>query len=157
MKSFLHYIEKKTLLKMLSLITLQQGFIALGTYALAKAGLSFDDRKQFIGWVILSLLLYLMTPLFGIFIRRLESRLGLSAYSVFLEENLFSKTGVSSLWQNKNEKDRFLASIGSDANDYLALILFITMDIYSFSLSVILGVLVLGFTLDLSLIPAFSE
>lgn len=155
MTNFLHYIEKKNLLKMLVLISVQQSFMALGTYALAKAGLCFDDRQQFIVWVQVSLVLYLITPCFAIFIRRLETQLGLNAYSIFLQDNLFSKAGAASLWQNKDERDRFLASIGSDANDYLALILFISMDIYSFSLSLILGVLVLGFTIDLTLVPAF--
>lgn len=155
MKILLHYLEKKNLIKMLTLISLQQGLVAFGTYTLAKAGLSFDNRQKFIAWILASLFLYLVTPFFGIFIRRLEARLGLNAYAVFLQDNLFSKGGLASLWQNKDERDRFLASIGSDANDYLALILFISMDIYSFSLSLALGVLVLGFSIDLSLIPAF--
>lgn len=155
MKILLHYIEKKNLFKMLTLISVQQVFIALSTYTLAKAGLCFNSHQKFAVWVLLSLFLYLFTPVFGIFIRRLEARLGLKAYSVFLQENLFSKGGFASLWQNKDERDRFLASIGSDANDYLALMLFISMDIYSFSLSLILGVLVLGFAVDLSLIPAY--
>lgn len=155
MKSLLAYIDKKSLLQMMSLVTLQQVSVAFSTFALAKAGLAFDDRRQFVAWILLSLVVFLLTPLFGVFIRRLESRLGLRAYGIFLDKTLFSKSGISSLWQNKTEKDRFLASIGSDANDYLALMLFISMDIYSFSLSVVLGVLVLGLAIDLSLIPAF--
>lgn len=155
MNSFLQYIEKKSLLKMLGLITLQQSFLALGTYALTQAGLFFGDRHKFGLWVVISFLLYLLTPIFAIFIRRLEAQMGLHAYALFLQKSLFSKFGSSSLWQNKTNKDKFLAAIGADASDYLSFILFISMDIYSFSLSVLFGVLVLGFAIDKSLISGF--
>lgn len=155
MKLLLRYVEKKNLLLMFSFVSLQQALTALGTYALAKAGLSFHDRPHFVFWVIASLVLYLITPAMGIFIRRLESAMSFSGYRIFLEETLFSKKGIASLWQNKSAKDRFLASIGSDANDYLGLILLMTIDLFSFSLSVLLGVLVLSFTIDLSFLPAF--
>ncbi|XGC81206.1 hypothetical protein ACES2L_01765 [Bdellovibrio bacteriovorus] len=155
MFSFVKFIEKKSASKIFILITAQQGLMAFSTYALAQAGINFDNRTEFIFWVLTSLFVFLLNPVFSIFIRKLESIVGLHAYGIFLNQTLFSKSGVASFWQNKNEKDRFLASIGSDANDYLALILFISMDIYSFTLSIALNVLVLGFAIDMSLIPAF--
>ncbi|MGE5085982.1 MAG: ABC transporter ATP-binding protein [Bacillota bacterium] len=155
MKYLFHYIEKKKLIAAFSLITLQQTLNALGTYALAKAGLSFENRERFIFWILSSLLLFIFSPLTNVFIRRLESELSFSAYKIFLKESLFSKSGKPTLWQNKSLKDSFLASIGSDASDYLGLVLFISLDIYSFILSVILSVLALSFTIDMSLLPAF--
>ncbi|HWU43155.1 MAG TPA: hypothetical protein VN132_06945, partial [Bdellovibrio sp.] len=155
MKYLFHYIENNKLARILSLITLQQTLNALSTYTLAKAGLSFGNRGQFIFWILSSLFLFIFTPLTNIFIRRLEIQLGFSAYKLFLQECLFSKSGDSTLWQSKDLKDRFLASIGSDANDYLAMVLYISMDIYSFALSVLLSVLTLSFTIDMSLLPAF--
>ncbi|WP_413585185.1 hypothetical protein [Bdellovibrio sp. HCB274] len=156
MKYLTHYIEKKKLLFAFSLITAQQALNAFGTYALAKAGLSFENREQFILWTLASILLFILSPFINIFIRRTESNLSFDAYRIFLQESLFSKGGNSSLWQSKNLKDRFLASIGSDASDYLGLVLFISMDIYSFVLSIVLGVLTLSFTIDMSLLPAFA-
>ena len=135
MKTLLHYLSKTKLAVMFCLILTQQGLTAFGTYALAKAGLSFDHRSLFIFWILMSLGMYLLTPVFGVFIRRLETQLSFDSYRVFLQESLFSKAGRSSVWQNKKEKDRFLTSIGSDAHDYLGLMLFLMMDIFSFSLS----------------------
>lgn len=155
MKYLTHYIEKKKLLFAFSLITVQQVLNAFGTYALAKAGLSFENREQFVLWTLASILLFIFSPLINIFIRRTENNLSFDAYKIFLGETLFLKRGNSSLWQSKNLKDRFLASIGSDASDYLGLVLFISMDIYSFVLSIILGVLTLSFIIDMSLLPAF--
>ncbi|UYL09010.1 ABC transporter ATP-binding protein [Bdellovibrio sp. SKB1291214] len=156
MKHLTHYIEKKKLFFAFLLITIQQLLNALGTYALAKAGLSFENREKFVLWTLASILLFILSPVINIFIRRIESILSFDAYRIFLSENLFSKSGNSSLWQSKNLKDRFLASIGSDASDYLGLVLFISMDIYSFVLSIVLGVLTLSFTIDMSLLPAFT-
>lgn len=156
MKYLTHYIEKKKLFFAFSLVTAQQVLNAFGTYALAKAGLSFENREQFTLWILASILLFILSPVINIFIRRTESTLSFDAYKLFLSENLFSKSGNSSLWQSKNLKDRFLVSIGSDASDYLGLVLFISMDIYSFVLSIVLGVLTLSFTIDMSLLPAFT-
>lgn len=156
MKYLIHYIEKTKLLFIFSLITVQQILNAFGTYALAKAGLSFEHREQFILWTLISIALFILSPFINIFIHRTENELSFSAYRIFLQEALFSKSGDSTLWQSKNLKDRFLASIGSDANDYLGLVLFISMDIYSFVLSIVLGVLTLSFTIDMSLLPAFA-
>lgn len=155
MKYLFHYIEKKELFFLFSLITVQQTLNALGTYALAKAGLSYEHHGPFIFWTLSSVLIFIFSPMINILIRRLESGLSFSAYRIFLQETLFTKTGNSSLWQSKNLKDRFLASTGSDASDYLGLVLFISMDIYSFVLSIVLGVLALSFTIDMSLLPAF--
>lgn len=155
MKYLLHYIEKKNIVLVFSLITFQQILNAFCTYAIAKAGLTFENRDQFVLWTLTSLLLFIFTPFINIFIRRMESELSFTAYKIFLQETLFSKNGNPAIWQNKNLKDRFLASTGSDALDYLGLVLFISTDIYSFCLSVVLGVFALSFTIDMSLLPAF--
>lgn len=156
MKYLLHYLEKKNILIVFALITFHQILNALVTYTLAKAGLSFQNRQHFALWVLSSILLFVLSPAINILIRRYESELSFTAYKLFLQEALFSKSGNSTLWQSKNLKDRFLASIGSDASDYLGLVLFISMDIYSFVLSVVLGVLTLSLTIDMSLLPAFT-
>lgn len=156
MKYLLHYIEKRKLLQIFSLITVQQGLTAFGTYALAKAGLSFQKTEEFFMWTFLTVLLFILTPAVNIFVRRIEGDLTFRAYNIFLKDSLFSKQGRASSWQNKQSKDRFLASIGSDAIDYLGLSLFMSMDIYSFILSAVLGVLTLSLTIDMSLLPAFA-
>ncbi|MBO9666548.1 MAG: ABC transporter ATP-binding protein/permease [Bdellovibrio sp.] len=156
MKSLaLKYLDKKLCSKLLALSTIQQLVAAFGTFALAEAGLHINSYTEFLIWFLLGLTGHLVSPAFGIFLRPLETQLSYHAYYLYLREKLLSKVGRPAIWQEKHQRETFLASIGSETEMYLAAIIFVFTDLYSYVLSIVLSVLVLGYVLDISFIPAF--
>lgn len=149
------YLEIKTTLKLFLLVTVQQVLTAVGTFSLIQAGLHLNDRAYFAGWVGGTLISFLASASLSYFIRPSELKLSFSAYHNFLNKKLLSKAGQSSLWTQANNREKFLASVGSETESYLGALIYVSMDVYSYVVSLTLGVLVLGFSIDVSFIPAF--
>ncbi len=149
------YLELKQTTPLLALNCLQQILIALGTLALIKAGYNIQDSDTFITWIGIALLTHLASPLLAYFIRPLEVALTFKGYRHYLSEKLFRNVAQPSLWTLKDKKETYLASIGAEADSYLAAIIFVALDIFSYVLSLVLGVLVLGLTVDIAFVPAF--
>ncbi|MFS4460702.1 hypothetical protein [Bdellovibrio sp. HCB2-146] len=149
------YVDKKKLVPLLFLAGVQQGLTALGTYALIKAGYSVGVGQMFLFWIAIALATQFLSPMVSVLVRPLEIKLTFAAYKKFLDQKLFFKAGNPSIWAQKNKKEVFLASIGGETDSYLGAILFVVLDVFSFFLSLVLGVLVLGATLDVSFVPAF--
>jgi ABC-type multidrug transport system fused ATPase/permease subunit len=149
------FLDLKKLIPLVGLSIFQQLLTVFGTYALLKAGFSIQSGTPLFLWVSLALLAHLIAPMFSYLVRPLETRLTFSAYKNFLSEKLLSKAANPSIWAQKDRRETFLASIGSEADSYLGAIIFVGLDVFSYVLSLILGVLVLGFALDMTFIPAF--
>ncbi|MEK2687548.1 ATP-binding cassette domain-containing protein [Bdellovibrio sp. GT3] len=155
MKTTLSYIDKKLALKIAALILIQQFITAVGTFALAKAGFNIENIVQFAFWAVLAMLTHLIAPAMGYFVRPLDTTLTVAAYRQYLNEHLLSKAGSPSFWQQKDKKESFLISIGAEVEMYLAAILLVYIDVFSYALSIILSALVIGYVLDPQFIPAF--
>ncbi|WP_413293871.1 hypothetical protein ACLSU7_02110 [Bdellovibrio sp. HCB185ZH] len=153
--SVLKYVDKVSQLKLMGVTATQQLVAVTSTFALMKAGLSLGDQNALILWLAIALLSHVIVPFFGLLQRPLETALGFSAYKNFLEEKLLSKAQRPGIWQEKHQKELFTSSIGSEAENYLAVIIFLGLDLFTFILSIGLGVLAIGLTLDTSFIPAY--
>ncbi|QLY23811.1 hypothetical protein [Bdellovibrio sp. KM01] len=153
--SVLKYVDKVSQIKLIGVTTCQQLVAVTSTFALMKAGLALGDQNSMSLWLGLALVCHVVVPFFGLIQRPLETALGFSAYKRFLEENLLSKAKRPGIWQEKHQKELFTSSIGSEAENYLAVIIFLGLDLFTFILSISLGVLVIGLTLDTSFIPAY--
>ncbi len=153
--SILKYVDKVSQFKLMG-VTLGQQLVAVtSTFALIQAGLALGNQNALIIWLAIALICHVLTPFFGLIQRPLETNLGFSAYKKFLEENLLSKSQRPGIWQEKHQKELFTSCIGSEAENYLAVIIFLGLDLFSFVLSIGLGVLAIGLTLDTSFIPAY--
>jgi len=149
------YINTKTLLQLMALTTTQQLIVALGTFALAKAGFAIQMYSVFLAWIGIGFAIHILSPFFGLILRPLEVCLTFQAYRQFLDEKLISKSATPSIWPQKSRKEIYLTSIGSETDSYLAALIYVALDVFSFLLSLVLGVCVLGFIIDKTLIPAF--
>jgi ABC-type multidrug transport system fused ATPase/permease subunit len=144
----LSFIDKKLLFKLLLTLSLQQMLIALGTYSLITAGLNLNEPKLLISWAIVAFITYLASPFFSIPQKGLENEISFNAYSRFLDQKLFRYKGKATLSIQNNLKGTFLASIGSETESYLGAIIYVATDLYAYILSIILGTIVVGLTLD---------
>ncbi len=149
------FISRPVLYKILSLSLLQQVLIAVSTLALARAGLYLKSPEKLMFWCIISLVLHIAAPVLQILIKRFEFELSFEAYRKFIDKFLLQKAGTPAMWRRKDLKDNFTSSIGVDAEGYLAAILFVGLDLFTYIISLILGVLVLGLFIDMKFIPAF--
>lgn len=149
------YINKKELFKIMGLSSIQQILIALSTYSLIKAGLSYEKPPVLLAWGLASFGFHLLAPAMQILVKKWECDLHFESYYGFLKKNLLQKYGVTMLWRRKEIKESFMASLGVDAEGYLGAVLFIGLDVFSFMVSLLLGVLILGGTLDIAFLPAF--
>lgn len=149
------YLDRSLSAKLMSLSAAQQLVIVAGTYALAQAGLHIHSLSEFIFWILIALASHLFSPLFGLLIRPLEIQLSYKAYHSFLKEKLFQRAGTPSLWTQKNQREIYLSALGSETDSYLGAIIYVGLDVFSYILSLVLGVLVLGFVLDTAFISAF--
>lgn len=141
---------------LLTLTVLQQALIALGTFSLIRAGLSIENLQLFLFWVGAALLLHLLTPLFSMVLRPLETKLTYFAYGEFLKKKVLANKSKPSLWAKKDQKETYLSSISSETESYLSAIIFVILDVFSYILSLVFGVFVLGVTLDVAFVPAFA-
>ncbi len=142
------YMNKRQLFKTMGWGAIQQVFVALSTLCLAQAGLHYADSKALIGWSMASFAFHLFSPAVQILIKRQESDLFFDTYKSFLQKNLLSRSGSSLLWRRKDVKDSFISALSNDAEGYLGSILFVGLDVFTFILSLFLGVFVLGVTID---------
>lgn len=142
-------------IKLMSVTAAQQLIAVMSTFALMKAGLSLGDQNAMILWLGVALASHVVVPFFALIQRPLETILGFSAYENFLKEHLINKSKKPGIWQEKHQKELFTSSIGSEAENYLAVIIFLGLDLFTFILSIGLGVLAIGLTLDTSFIPAY--
>ncbi|QDK45564.1 hypothetical protein DOM22_10590 [Bdellovibrio sp. ZAP7] len=153
--SVLKYVDRISQVKLIGVTTGQQLIAVTSTFALMQAGLSLGDQNSLIKWLAIALACHVIVPFFGLIQRPLETALGFSAYKNFLEENLLNKAQRPGIWQEKHQKELFISSIGSEAENYLAVIIFLGLDLFTFILSIGLGVLAIGLTLDTTFIPAY--
>ncbi len=149
------YVNKIQLSKTLTLSFIQQFAVALSTFCLAKAGYNYKDPSKLIAWCMGSFLFHILAPAIQIIIKRWEYNLFFETYKSFIQKNLLEKYGSPCFWRQKDLKDSFTASIGVDAEGYLGAILFVGLDVFSYFISLVLGVIVLGSTIDTKFIPAF--
>lgn len=150
------YINKKLLSKTMGLSFVQQIAVALSTYCLAQAGFNYEKPQELIAWSMASFAFHLLAPAVQIVIKRWESDLFFETYKNFLQKNLLEKYGNPLLWRRKDLKDSFISAVGNDAEGYLGALLFVGLDVFSFVASLVLGVLVLGVTIDANFLPAFA-
>jgi ABC-type multidrug transport system fused ATPase/permease subunit len=150
------YINKKQLFKTMALSLVQQIAVALSTFCLAQAGFNYDNPNRLIAWSMGSFAFHLLAPAVQIIIKRWESDLFFETYQSFLKKNLLGRYGSPLLWRRKDLKDSFISSISGDAEGYLGSILFVGLDVFAFVVSLVLGVLVLGATIDVNFLPAFA-
>lgn len=139
----------------MGLSSMQQVLIALSTYCLVQAGLQYQNPQKLLAWALGSLAFHLVAPALQIIVKKWEYDLLFDSYKNFLRKNLLEKYGASTLWRQKDLKESFMASLGIDAEGYLGAILYVGLDIFSFTLSLILGIAVLGSTVDATFVPAF--
>ena len=149
------YIDKKSSAKILGLSFLQQVIAAFGTYALIQAGFHIESGINLAYWIAAALFCHAFAPFLSMLIKPLESILSLQAFRNYVADKLLSKTGKPSLWQQKHQRENFLASLGGETESYLAAIIFVGLDLFSYTASIILNVLVLGISLDKTFIPTF--
>jgi ABC-type multidrug transport system fused ATPase/permease subunit len=149
------YTSKKILVKVLSLSLAQQIFVALSTWSLIEAGFHLETPREFLTCLVLAFLFQVLAPGLQIFIKALEFDLIFEAYRRFLEKNLLGHAGTPGLWRRKDVKDRFLTSVGIDAEGYLGAMIFVGLDIFTFVVSLILGTLVLGAMIDAAFVTAY--
>lgn len=150
------YLDKQTTARLIGLAVIQQIISALSTYSLAKAGFSLGSTNVFLFWVILSLASHLAVPLCAVLVRPLETKLTFRAYKNFLNHHLHQKSSDPTIWVQKEKRETFLASIASETDSYLGAIIFVGLDLFSYVLSLVLGVLILGFVLDSAFVGAFA-
>ena|GEM_PF-4548232 len=151
----LKYVGLKSILFLCLLSGTQQALTAFGTYALIRAGLVIGLGQAFLFWTVLALISFLISPWINYLIRPLETDLTFSAYKKYLEMKLISKARMPSIWMQKEKRETYLASIGTEAEAYLAALIFVVFDMLTYVLGLVLGVLVLGFAIDSKFIPAF--
>lgn len=151
----LKYVPKKFIFQLISLQLIQQLLVALGTYALAEMGKYVHDSVALFFWLSVCILSFIVSPFFAIWIRPLEIKASYAGYQSFLNEKLINKKGKVSIWTEKNQREVFLASIGSEAESYLSAIVYVWLDLFSFVLSLALGISVLGLIIDIKFIPAY--
>lgn len=150
------YIDKKLLSKTMGLSFVQQIAVAMSTYCLAQAGFSYENPQHLIAWSMASFAFHLLAPAVQIVIKRWESDLFFETYRSFLQKNVLGKHGSPLLWRRKDLKDSFISAVGNDAEGYLGALLFVGLDVFSFAASLVLGVFVLGLTIDANFLPAFA-
>lgn len=151
----LKYIPKKSVTKALLLLSLQQAIVAFGTYALIKAGLHIESVPRLALWVAISLFCHILTPFLAMLTKPLESALCIEAFKNYVAEKLLNKSGRPSLWQQKHQREDFLASLSGETESYLGAIVFVGLDLFSYAASITLNVLILGLSLDKAFLPAF--
>lgn len=147
-------IPKKQALKLLLLVSLQQGLNALGTWSLAEAAWSVSEvnSMRFLALTALSLFLFVAPQTLTPALKKIEFETYWQSYGHFLKARLFVHQGKSGLWQNHHQKESFQSSIGTDTEGSLSAVLFSLLDIYTFALTVILNITALSVVVD-SLFP----
>lgn len=151
----LKYISKKLTARTLLFLFMQQSVAAFGTYALIKAGLHINSKPTLFFWIAVSLFCHVISPFFAMVIKPLEYTLGVDAFKNYVADKLFSRMGRPGFWQQKHQRESFLASIGGETDSYLSAIIYVGLDIFSYTISILLNVLILGISLDKAFIPAF--
>ena len=151
----LRLLNKKFIIHMISLITVQQILVAMGTGALALAGQNLQNTQWFLTYLGAFLVLSLLPHIITVFLRKTEMEGYFDAYYNFINMRVLDKSGQTSLWTHHSKKEEFLTSIGPEAEGYLTAVAFSMFDIYLYVLTIVLNVLVLSFVIDKEFIGAF--
>lgn len=142
------YISNKKFIFLAIILLVQQLMVAYGTFALIMAGKEIGNNHRIILWLFLFLLIFLLSPLITILSKKIETQISYSGFIEYLHQHLFVKSGQSRFWQSTQSKETFLTSTGIEAENYLSANIFVVSDLLTYSFSIILNGLVIGYTID---------
>lgn len=157
MKELIAFFPKSSWFRMSFWLFLEQGLVALSTYALIRAsGLAATDVAAASPWVLVFLFALSAPYVPGIFGRReLESGVQ-SAYRNFLSANFPADGEGIRRWARRDQRETFLASVTGEALGQLRQVAATVFDITAVLLNVTLNLAVLGYHFHPVIAAAFA-
>ncbi len=155
-KTVFQLLNKKFILSMFALITVQQILVALGTASLSLSGQNLNKPSQFLFYMMAFLVLSILPHIVTVFLRKTEMQGYFKAYYSFIELRLLKHAGSARIWPNHQQKEKYQTAIGPEAENYLTAIAFSIFDIFLFVLTIGLNILAISVFVDSKFIWAFA-
>lgn len=154
-KLIYRFLGKRFISQMIFLMTLQQIVVALETACLGLIGQSLNQKDKLIIAFIFYFLLTIIPNAIGVLIKKTEMQGYFKSYFNFINNRMDFYQGKSRFWSNKNDKERFLTSIGSEAENYLTAASFSFFDIYLFVTTIVFNLIAVSIVVDKTFLISF--
>jgi ABC-type bacteriocin/lantibiotic exporter with double-glycine peptidase domain len=143
-----NYVPRPFVKTMIGLIVVEQLANALGTAMLGLAAKNLSS-PQYLALFLLAFFMVIQIPGVAlIFIRKTEAYGYLDTYQNFLEKRLFNLGGHTSIWSSRAQSPKFLAAIGSEADNHLATTAYTQFDFSTYFLNIAANSTALALVLD---------
>jgi ABC-type multidrug transport system fused ATPase/permease subunit len=155
-KSIFKYANKGFLRKVFLLTTLTEISSATVTVLLALAGKNLAHPDRFLLFVLGFMIASLIPTLIQAFLRRVEVQGTWDLYLNFIDKRLLRQAGRTTAWANSSQREKFLTSVGPEADNYLAGTANSWYDSYAFLLNIVLNMAAFSVVIDVNFSWVFA-